>query len=177
MIAEAEYGMSAVKSDSEWHTFGHEEVATLQESSKSMGDDPVAFLEDTSYLRLWYHLATKLIEFQGFPQRKGFEQTNKCWAIAMQRAHAILLLWDSIRIKFEEIEEELESSEMIVVASSIEAKLRALENFLPIYNRPSGSPYQQKPFECTQKKPRQISHAYQQLQENASILEVNRFRG
>jgi hypothetical protein len=176
MIAEAEHDMSAVKSESEWDTFGHGEVATLQASLKSRGDDLVAFLEDTSYLSLWYRLATKLIEFQGLT-RGEYKQAKNCWTIAMQRAHAILLLWDSIRIKFEEIEEELESSEMIVVASSIEAKLRALENFLPICNRYSGSGYPQKVFECTQKKPRQVSHAYQQLQENASILEVNRFRG
>jgi hypothetical protein len=152
--------------------FGHEEVATLQAGFRSRGDDLVAFLEDTSYLGLWYRLATKLMEFQGLVQ--GDEQTSKCWTIAMQRAHAILLLWDSIRIKFEEIEEELESSEMIVVASSIEAKQRALENFLPIYNRNSGNRYPQKIFWCTKKKPRQVSHAYQQLQENASVLEVNK---
>jgi hypothetical protein len=172
MIAEAEYDMRAARPDLEWDKFGHDEIATLQASLKLSGNDLVTFLEDTSYLGLWYRLATKLMEFQSLVQ--GHEQTNKCWMIAMQRAHAILLLWDSIRIKFEEIEEELESSEMIVVASSIEAKLRALENFLPIYNRDQGHPYPQKVFECTQKKPRQVSHAYQQLQENASILEVKK---
>ena len=175
MIAEAQYDMSAARPDLECDKFGHNEVATLQASLKSRDDDLVAFLEDASYLGLWYRLATKLIEFQGLPKRSGSDyESNKCWTIAMQRAHAILLLWDSIKFKFEEIEEELESSDMIVVASSIEAKLRALENFLPIYNRNSGSPYPQKVFECMMKEPRQVSHAYQQLQENASILEFNK---